>query len=115
MDIFAALLRDDELPVDVKQEEYTKDSIVTYLLLESDNEDTSLDSPDSPGYQGSPKHATHSTDGETEVQKQGGFLESERIHFRDQDKDIRSIPDVVDSSRQKPPIIKHTEKYIYLK
>ena len=44
---------DDELPVDVKQEECTEDSMVTDLLLDSDTsiEDPSLEFPDRSGSQ----------------------------------------------------------------
>ena len=54
---------DDELPVDVKQEEYPEDSMVTDLFLDSDTvgEDPSLDLPNIPGDKGSPKLTTEST------------------------------------------------------
>ena len=59
---------DDELPVDVKQEEYSEDSMVTELFMDSDTDDQNP----SPGYKGSHKHTTESTSDVSEGHKQGG-------------------------------------------
>ena len=61
---------DDELPVDVKQEEYSEDSMVTDLFLDSD---TDGQDP-SPGHKGSHKHATESSSDVSEGHKHGGLI-----------------------------------------
>ena len=100
---------DDELPVDVKQEEYTEDSMVTDLFLDGDTigEDPSLDFSHSLGYKGSHKHATEmpSSDSTGEL-GEGGLTESEQIHFMEHDKEIGTRPDVMENSCKKP----HGEK-----
>jgi uncharacterized Zn-finger protein len=65
---------DDELPVDVQQEEYTEDSMVTDLLLDSDTGD---EDP-SPEYTGSHKHTCESSSDVTEGHKQGGSIQLEQ-------------------------------------
>ena len=64
---------DDELPVDVKEEESTEDSMVTDLFLDSDtaNGEPSLDFPSSAEYKGSHKDATESRNDVTEGHKEG--------------------------------------------
>ena len=61
---------DDELPVDVKQEEYTEDSMVTDFFLDSD---TDGQDP-SPGHKGSHKHTTESSSDVSEGHKHGGLI-----------------------------------------
>ena len=96
---------DDQLPVDVKQEEYIEDSMVTDLFLDGDTigEDPNLDFRDSSGYKGSHKHATEmSSSDSTRELGEGGLTQSEKIHFMDHDKEIGTSPDVMENSCKKP-------------
>ena len=76
---------DDELPVDVKQEEHSEDSMVTDLFLDGDSagEDTSLDFPISSGYQERHKPATESASGGTPGHREEGSTQSELKHTGD--------------------------------
>ena len=67
---------DDELPKDVKQEEYTEDSMMTDLFLDTD---TGSEDP-SPGYQGSNTDTSDLTNVITEGHRQAGSTESESTH-----------------------------------
>ena len=89
--------------MDVKQEEYSEDSMVTDLFLDSDTvgEDPSLGFPNSPGVEGSHKLTTESSSLEM-----GGSTKSGQIQFVVHDKEMGSSPDVMESSRQKP----HSDK-----
>ena len=89
---------DDELPVDVKQEEYTEHSMVTDLFLDSDADD---EDP-SPGYEGSHKHTTESSTDVTEGHGEQGSTESEQLYLETKDEDITNSIDVLE-----PPLLGH--------
>ena len=89
---------DDELPVDVKQEEYTEDSMVTELFLDSDTAD---ENPSS-GYEGSHKDTNESTTDVTEVHREQGSTQSEQLYLKTKDEDMRNSLDVM-----KPPLLGH--------
>ena len=89
---------DDELPVDVKQEEYTEDSMVTELFLDSDT----ADEDPSSGYEGSHKYTNESTSDVTEGHREQGSTESEHLYLKTKDDDNMNSPYVM-----KPPLLGH--------
>ena len=77
---------DDQLPVDFKQEEYSEDSMVTDLFLETDP---------TPAYEGSHKHTSESTSVVTEAHRNRGSIESEQLYLETKVKDIKKSPEAM--------------------